>query len=489
MDIFREFCRQNKEYGLIREGDRVICGVSGGADSVCMLLLLKRLGETLSFLLRAVHVHHGLREAASEDEAYVRELCGRLEIPLYSAHTDAAAIAAERGMSVEEAGRAIRYEIFAERREAWIRELSPDGSEGSADGEYFKENFREEERFKIAVAHHMEDRAETVLFHLCRGTSLTGAAGIRRKSGCIIRPILFMSREQIETYLRAQDISWREDESNRDAAYTRNYLRLEIMPRLKGHINPEAAAHICALSEDAEEASDYLRQQALAASKEVITECREGVLSLDIAKLTALHRVIGTRVLRIALSQICGREKDLTRRHTDALFALCGKEGCGEFCLPYGVKAVKEYGALVLEKEGADTKKEAYEVRIFTYDGNAEKIPTGPFTKWLDYGKMAEYPVFRVRMPGDVLQVVPGQYKKLARFMIDEKIPERQRTAMILPFIGNEALWVPGYRMNAGYKITEETKQVMEIRFIGNRKSGSSTGGGRDVRENHRADQ
>ena len=174
-----------REQDMAAPGDAVIVALSGGADSVCLLTVMKR----LDFALRAVHVHHGIRGAeADRDEVFVRNLCERFSVPLFVAHCQVPAYAAEHGLSEEEAGRILRYRILEEEAEKWEQELSGGG------------------QVKIALAHHRDDNAETILHHLLRGSGLTGLAGIRPLQGRRIRPFLCVGRDEIRSYLTAEHI-------------------------------------------------------------------------------------------------------------------------------------------------------------------------------------------------------------------------------------------------------------------------------------------
>ena len=211
---------------LPSRGGRVLAGVSGGADSVCLLLVLAALREDLDFDLRAIHIHHGLRERAGEDLTFTQDLCAGLQVPCRTRYVDAAAYAAGHGLGVEEACRILRYQCFEQACLEWEAEgPGPDGQNGSC---------------RIAVAHHMEDQAETVLFHICRGSSIAGLRGMLPVSGRLIRPLLEETRDQIETYLREKGQTWRTDETNLDPSYTRNRLRLQILPLLEQYVNPAA---------------------------------------------------------------------------------------------------------------------------------------------------------------------------------------------------------------------------------------------------------
>ena len=233
------YIEQNR---MIPSGGAVLAGVSGGADSVGLLMALTKYREHLAacrkppFALRAVHVEHGLRgEAALQDAAFVKQLCKEQGIPCCIVHADVSGRAKAEGLSLEEAGRLERYRIFEEI------------SEG-------------EER--IAVAHQMEDQAETVLFHLARGSALAGIGGMRPVRRRIIRPLLGVSREEIEKYLRREGISWRTDDTNLSTDYTRNRIRHEILPLLSSRVNAQSVLHICEAAEHAARTTDYLQEQA-----------------------------------------------------------------------------------------------------------------------------------------------------------------------------------------------------------------------------------
>ena len=194
-----------EKYQMIRPGDRIVAGISGGADSVCLLFLLRELCREKGAGLFAVHVNHGLRGAeAGEDEAYVRKLCGELKVPLRVFSFDVRGRAREEHLTLEEAGRLCRYEAFEEEAERI----------GGT---------------RIAVAHHAGDQAETVLFQLFRGSGLKGLAGIRPVRDNVIRPLLCTGREEIEAWLTERGIEWRTDSTNLTTDYTRNRIRGEIL--------------------------------------------------------------------------------------------------------------------------------------------------------------------------------------------------------------------------------------------------------------------
>ena len=212
----REYMRS---WEMTEPGDGILAGVSGGADSVCLLFLLDELKAELGIRLAAFHLNHGLRGAeADRDEAYVKEICGRLGVPLAVAHENVAEYAASRGISGEEAGRILRYEHMKEAAERFSCQ-------------------------KTATAHHRDDSAETVLFNMFRGSGLKGLSGIRPVRGEVIRPLLCLSRAEIAGYLEERGIPWCEDSTNGENVYTRNRIRNQLLPWVKENINARAPAY------------------------------------------------------------------------------------------------------------------------------------------------------------------------------------------------------------------------------------------------------
>ena len=207
----------------------------------------------MGFLLQVVHVHHGLRESAREDLEFVQELCRRENVPCRCVMADAAGMAARWGTGVEEAGRRLRYAAFEETRARLEAETG--------------------RPCRIAVAHHREDQAETVLFHLCRGTDLRGARGMLPVSGHIVRPLLRETRADIEAFLTSQGMTWREDETNEDTSYTRNFLRREILPRLKESVNPASAENLARFAGACAETERFLEAETEKADRNA--QCRQ----------------------------------------------------------------------------------------------------------------------------------------------------------------------------------------------------------------------
>lgn len=461
-----------EKYHMIQPGGRTVAGVSGGPDSVCLLFLLKDLCEEKKNRLSAVHVHHGLRgKEADEDEAFVRELCGQLQVPLTVVSFDVRKRAEEEKLTLEEAGRLCRYEAF----------------------------HREAERLggaQIAVAHHEDDQAETVLFHLFRGTGLRGLCGMEPVRGDIIRPLLGVSRKEILDWLKERGIPWRTDSTNEETEYTRNKLRREIFPLVHAEINPRASVHTAELAEELRQTERYLERQAEEAFAACVTVQDDGLLA-DREELLRLDPVIASRVARRMMESMGGL-KDIDRVHIRLILELAEKQTGRKIDLPGGIQAKREYGQIRLskkeasagedekEKAGSD-KKETFHpdipgtVRVgarmwrFSLE-NAQKdkiIPEKTYTKWFDYDRIKRYLEIRRKNPGDYLEINKEHgRKKLKAYLRDEKIPAAQREKLWLLADGEHILWIPGHRISEGYKVTAETKRILKVQIDGGEDDG-----------------
>ena len=351
-----------KKKRMTDRGDGVLAAVSGGADSVCLLFLLHEVAAELGIRIFAFHMNHGIRGAeADRDEQFVAGFCERLKIPLTVAHEKVEKYAAEHGLSGEEAGRILRYR-------------------------YLKETAEKYKCAKIAVAHHEDDDAETVLLNLFRGSGLAGLAGIRPVRENIIRPLLCVSRKEIEEYLKSQELSWCEDSTNRENDYTRNRIRNDLLPWVTENINSRAAEHILAVSELAAQADMYFEMEAeriLRKSRETrreeaerpqltkvwggeeeepSREKSEGSAETNLAMDTKISseifdaqpEILKTYIVRRMIVSAAGRARDITERHIRSVLELSGPGGGHTVDLPYGLKAVRGYETLeIVRNRGA----------------------------------------------------------------------------------------------------------------------------------------
>lgn len=434
--------RYIEEYQMLAPGERVVVACSGGADSICLLSVLQALGMQVL----AVHVHHGLRGIeADRDADFVRDFCAAGDIACRVVRLDVAGYASGHGMSVEEAGRALRYQSLEAAADEW----------GAC---------------KIAVAHHEDDNAETILHHLLRGTGLRGLGGIRPVQGSRIRPLLCVSRKEIESYLEERGILWCEDSTNRSNDYTRNRIRNQVLPFLEETVNPKAVQNILNSGEAAAQADEYLVLVADGLWKQYGSfdnKCaRFPVMALKEQPPILRRYLIG----KMVSLTVPGR-RDITSVHYGQMERLAwGKTG-SEICLPGGIVAVREPDSLVLSGTVEAVLPPEPVFEKFPYENHGE-IPKNRYTKWFDYDKIKGTLCVRTRQSGDFLSLPEGKTKTVSRYMIDEKIPRRQREQIYLLADGKHIVWIVGYRISEYYKITNDTKMILQVTVHGGENHG-----------------
>lgn len=444
---------------LIETGDVVIAGVSGGADSMCLLEVLRACQADMGYDLRVIHVEHGIRGAESlDDAAYVDCYCRSRQIPCEIVHVDACVYAAQHGYSVEEAARILRYDAF----ETAAQELEQ--TDASVVG-----------TVKIAIAHHREDQAETVLWQLIRGSDLRGIGGIRPRRGRVIRPLLEVERGQIEAFLREQGIPWCEDATNADTAYTRNRLRREVFPVLQ-QLNAQAVRHLCESAARAQEAEDYLQQQTQAVYEQVVEETENGGLLIR-EQLENEPAIIQRRVLYHGLERCAGKVRDLQAKHIMALQELFAHQTGHRVMLPYGIEARRSYEGIVLarrqrEKTDAGSAHADERIRMEIFDDiSGIEISKKKYTKCFDYDKIEHHVQIRRRQSGDYLTIdEQGHRQKLKSYLINEKIPAQEREALWLLADGSHIMWVIGHRISDYYKVDEHTRRILKVQYCGGKE-------------------
>ncbi len=459
-DKILNFIQKNR---MLPEGSKVVVGFSGGADSTALLSVLSDLKGLLKISLYAIHINHGIRGEAEEDEEFCRKFCEERGIAFKSVKRNIPEMAKTQGLTEEEAGRIARYEAFAD----YLSEVGAD---------------------LIAVAHHRNDVAETVLLNLTRGSGLKGMGGIRPVRDNVIRPLLAVTREEIEEYLRARDISFCTDKTNLENEHTRNYLRNEIIPALTENVNKRTVEHIAAAAASFDRAEEFVRSFAESSFTQK-AHLEEGKVSIPVDAILSEKEIIRETIVLLAFEALVPGRKDIGAVHVDAVLSLL-KDSNGEASadLPYGLKAIRCYNTL--EIGFFEHRKNEFEVMtpylaegketlvmipglgrakmsVFPYDKD-KQVPTETYTKWLDYGRIKEA-LFRTRRPGDEIAIDQGGgicKKSLNKFMTDVKIPKGRRDELYILADGSEVLWVPGYHINAGYKVSETTGTILEINII-----------------------
>ena len=492
--IYEKVVEYIKDNGLIRPGDTIVEGISGGADSVCLLLMLEELKKEIGFNTVAVHVHHGIRKkTADKDQKFVEELCAAKGIELKTFKKNIPLICKITKESEEECGRRIRYEIFDDVCALY-------------------------ENAKIAVAHHMNDQAETVIFRIIRGSGIKGLAGMEAKRDNVVRPLLCLKREEIEEYLSEREQDFCTDETNSTIEYSRNYIRKKIMPKFE-RVRQNAVEHINALSTEASEINEYMEKKAVELLEEASKEADRKYVTKGLSKkykadvLASVEPIMQKFAVRALITQSGVSIKDVTRGHVDSLCELIEKPKSGEIHLPGKVTVVKESGIVYIKPSDgfngsieelpeemateekpvaakASTNEETKEPAPFKYyfpvegegdyplpDGSVvscriltefdkNRIPEDTYTKWMDYAKMSDDLCLRTRKSGDYLVInKKGNEGNLKNYMINEKIPKSERNNIPLLASGSKIYWVIGHRISEDIKVTTDTNIVIEFTY------------------------
>ena len=460
-----EFIEQQE---LVAEGDLVYAGVSGGADSMCLLEVLRAYRQQVDFELRVIHVEHGIRgEESLADAAYVSRFCEEHRIPCEVVPVDVKSYSTAHGRSIEEAARVLRYEAFEAAAKKAEHAQKPSAAGKSVVGPA---------RVRIAVAHHMEDQAETVLWQMIRGSDVRGMGGMRPTRGRIIRPLLMTDRTRIETFLREKGIHWRVDATNNDGAYTRNRLRMEVFPVL-AQLNEQAVSHLCESACRMQETEDYLEVQTDAVYERCTGWTSDGGLLVRMSLLQE-PQLLQRRVLYRALRTAGGGARDLGTRHVVLLQELFSHQAGRELRLPYEVLAVRAYAGVVLYPKGVpdagqaedETLPERIHMEVLEQVPVAE-ISKKKYTKWFDYDKIQYSVQIRRRQSGDYLVVdSAGHRQKLKNYLVNEKIPKGARDRLWLLADGSHVMWVIGHRISDYYKVDEHTKRVLKVQYDGGKE-------------------
>ena len=444
-DVFRNTI---KTHGLLDDGGGVLIALSGGSDSVVMLHLFSRLREESGIRLEAVHINHMIRKTAGRDEAFCAALCEKYDIPLHIRRIDVPALSKERGMGLEECGREARYEAFSEIMKA--RGLNA-----------------------CATAHNRDDNAETMILNFIRGASGRGLRGIPYRRGDIIRPILDIKKSEVTAYAEECGLSFVTDETNADTAYTRNFVRHELIPMIE-RVNPsfsDTAARNAALFARDEA---FLRDEAERVMKR--GEDRGAYIVFGRGELSRLPEAVLSRVCALSCARVSGSEPDFTAV-SRAMAAVYEKEGNFTETLSHGARLESAYGKIYFLKE---IKPESFTVPLdktegelyfygagikisYSVENYAHNLKKFNGFLYMDYDIISSEAFFTERREGDVFYPYGGAGKRsVKRFMQDEKIPAFLRARLPVLRAGGEVMWVcPVMRPARAAAVTDKTKRVI----------------------------
>ena len=432
---------------MLAPGDRVLAGVSGGADSIALALALAEIGQPLAL----AHLNHGLRGAASdEDESFVVEFAGRLAIPVFTKSAQIGLV----GGNLEAAGRQARKE-------------------------FFQSVMAEHGYGKLALAHNSRDRVETFLLHLLRGAGTEGLASMAPMTGATIRPLLEVNRPEIENYLRSRSQSWRTDETNMDTRFARNRLRCNVIPELEALFNPKLVETLTRTIEllDAEDrwmrqlAQDWLARHGVQRGSE---------LHVDARALRAEPEALARRVIRAALRQVRSSLKNVSFEHFESVRSLLQDGKSGKVIpVPGGIRAAREFDALVLRPEAESIAEFNYELAIpgvvripeLGRSFRAEIVDClgGDDDRgrvFVDGGIVGDYVNIRNWKPGDYYRPQGGPAGKLKKLFQRARIPRSQRSRWPVFVTGSAIVWVASFPVSREFAPSGRTQKIVAFEAL-----------------------
>lgn len=453
-----------EKYQMIEKGDSILIGLSGGADSVCLLRYLLSVKQNRALRIYAVHVNHLLRgEEARRDQQFAEKICTQWNVPFLSLERNVADVKEKQRCSMEEAGRMVRYTCFEEFAKKW-------------------------ECQKIAVAHHKNDLAETMLFRLARGTGIWGLTGIHPVNGKIIRPLLCLEKKEILKILHELKQEYVEDSTNYESDYSRNYIRLHILPELE-QINRQSVRHMEQISQQIMEIAEYLSPQIQNIYQQnVFWKGDKCWIDKDI--FLNMHPLEQKEIAKKMLTEIAGKKKDISAVHVQQLIDLADKPEGKSMNFPYHIKAKRVQKKLLLlkrEKERENPVWEKPEILIdkvkLESEGEWETeiwngqricfrleffggrdIEKKDCVKYFNYDTIKSTLCLRTRQSGDYfIMDKEGRHKSLKRYFIDEKISTFERDRVPLLAEKEHILWVFGGRISEAYKVQPDTKRVLIV--------------------------
>ena len=452
---FLKFIQQEK---LIKKGDGIVVGLSGGPDSVCLLYLLISIREKIGINIAAAHLNHMLRgKAADEDEEFAKRLCEKLNIEFFSKKVDINKYSKEHSLSSEAAGRKVRYEFFNDVMK--------------------KLNYN-----KIATAHNANDQAETVLMRMMRGAGLEGLCGIPvNRENKYIRPILFLKREEIENYCKEKGVKPRIDATNLERIYSRNKVRLDILPYMKENFNQDVIEAINRMSILLQEDNKFIDKEV---NKIFNDKCKIFNKSVTINKeVFLLEEAVIKRVIRKSIEYVSGNKYDVELKHIEDVEKI-QKHGTGKrINLPNNLIAINVYGDIKIKYEQEVnsnnnvriiTKSELIDNAIVFNDfrmefkviDNNENINynKNSFIKYFNFDKINKGITIRYRKNGDrIIPIGLNGSKKVKDIFIDMKIPKEDRDSIPILEFDNNISWIVGIKQSDLYKIRKDTKKVLKI--------------------------
>lgn len=457
--MYKKVMSYIKDNNLIKSGDKVLVALSGGPDSVCLLNILYNLKAELNIEIGAAHLNHLLRDKdAFEDEEYVKTLCKSLDIPCFVKRVDINKYSKDKKMSSEMAGRDARYN-------------------------FFDDIVKDEGYTKIATAHNANDQAETILFRLMRGSGIEGLCGIKVRRDKIIRPILCLSRKEVEEYIEINNLKPRIDKTNFEKIYNRNKIRLDIIPYIKENFNEDIIQTLNRMSVLLQKDNEFIENSARSFyEKHCIEQSDYFIIKKE---MFDNKEAVVTRVIRYALTNFSKTHYDFEMKHIYEICNLAKNNSGKAIDLPNKIYAENIYGdiyikerininnidvkqEIVVNKNEINGKKiffdnENIEFSVLKNDSNLD-LNQNNFIKYFDFDKINDSISLRKRKNGDkIIPLGMKGSKKIKDLFIDMKVPKEERDCIPLLCFDENISWIVGIRVSEEYKITNKTKNILRV--------------------------
>ena len=440
------FYENLKKSNIINKGDKLLLAVSGGADSMYLFYNFMDLKEDWNLDIVVCHLNHGIRETAKRDEDFVKKVCSDYEVICFTKTVNMDEYARENKLSSEEAGRILRYK-------------------------FFRENSKNR---KILTAHNANDRVETVLFNIIRGTGLRGLSGISYVNDDVYRPLINIKRGEIEAYLHENNLKYFDDETNFEEIYTRNKIRLGLIPYLE-KFNPDIINSILRLSENAEEAENFIGKTI----EENYPKCH-GNNFLKVSEIKDHEKFLGCELIKKYLEENFYKENILSRKNILGIYDLCFGESGREIHLGKNITARRSYDKIFIGKIKYKKSKESKELHLGKNTSDFGEIfirkddlesPHDSFIKVIDCDKIKGNLYVRKRLPGDRFKALGMKNnKKLKDYFIDRKVDRLLRDEIGLICDDEKIIYVMGMDISEDVKIDKNTlnKLVLEVKNVRN---------------------
>lgn len=437
------------KHNLINKNDKIVVAVSGGPDSIALLHGLYSLKNEYNLSLYVCHLNHQLRGDDSDGDAkYVEEICRELNIKSFIFSEDIEEYSKKNKMSFEEGAREARYRLF-------------------------NKVLKETNSNKIAVAQNQNDQSETLLMRLMRGAGLEGLSAIKYKRDNIIRPLLNTSRNLIEKYCKENNLNSRTDKTNFETIYTRNKIRLEMIPYIQKNFNENIIKQLSLTADLLQDDVDYFNKEVNNIYKKIVEESKNG-LEIKLENLNNVHKAILSRLIRKIIKEISGNLKEITQVHIEEIINLVKSKNHGSFkILKKNIKFEISYDYLsVYEiKEKKENVNLYFINNMITTDEYllellSEHLESSKESITIDLDKVVGKLFVRTRKTGDVFYPLGMKgSKKIKNYFINLKIPSSKRDDILLLCDEENIIWVIGYRMCEKYKIQKDTKEKLTIKI------------------------